>query len=93
MSSDAGDFIWREDHWLDTVRTTHHLFCSCGEWLKHLNHVLLMHHGPEWHGDLATKEDIASRGGDGPGEVTDAELLAVMDAFDAGGDDAIGEAQ
>lgn len=83
--SDLADHVWKEDGWLGIIRSSHHLFCDCGSWLQHLNDLLILHHGPQWAGDLATKEDNAAHGegegwesAEGP---TDAELLdALRDA-------------
>nr|QYD02306.1 ORF2 [Torque teno felis virus] len=88
--SELENHIWKEDQWLSIIRGTHHLFCDCGEWLKHLEDILVLHHGPQWAGDLATKEDAAAHEDNGQGKdtITDEELLEAINDLENGGEDA-----
>lgn len=87
MSEWAEDFIWKEDGWLTTVRTTHHLFCDCGDWIGHLTKLVSNQHPEEWLMATGHAAGDGSRGTEGE-DIPDEDLLAALeDAEKDMGDD------
>lgn len=83
MSSEDQDFIFREDLWLQSVQNTHHLFCDCGDWLRHLHSLIVQKEGPEWL-DLIADNSGGTSGGEKDATVeepTDQELLAALEGL------------